>query len=89
MVAVLLDEFLMAMGSARNARQEAVAFAKANLMDLQEGAKTGANVTVTIADEAVEKVRFHPMIVQTIYVAVPWEESFRLWDRGSARPVSH
>ena len=53
-----------------------------------EGAKAGANVTVTIADEAVEKVRFHPMIVQTIYVAVPWEESFRLWDRGSARPIS-
>jgi hypothetical protein len=30
---VLLDEFLMAMGAARNARQEAESFAKANLMD--------------------------------------------------------
>ena len=30
---MLLDEFLMAMGAARNARQEAESFAKANLMD--------------------------------------------------------
>jgi len=55
-----------------------------------EGAKAGANVTVTLAESTLEKVRSQPMIVQTIYVAVPWYDPFRLKQSStrSARPIS-